>query len=133
MIKGSSHSDERGVLTFNNGFDAAAVKRIYTIENQNTEFVRGWQGHQVEQRWFACMTGRMEIRVIVLDRVEKPSAGLKQEIFVLNSNTLDFLHVPAGCITAITALDPQSKLLVMSDYAVGEIGDELRYALDYFN
>ncbi|WP_285269918.1 hypothetical protein [Kaistella rhinocerotis] len=45
VIKGSRHEDERGILTFNNVFDASEVKRIYTIQNHFTDFIRGWQGH----------------------------------------------------------------------------------------
>jgi len=37
----SQHADERGVITYNNGFDVSIVKRIYFIENRDTEFIRG--------------------------------------------------------------------------------------------
>mgnify|MGYP003403445604 FL=1 len=40
FIKGISHKDSRGVLSNNNDFDAAKVKRVYVIENINTEFLR---------------------------------------------------------------------------------------------
>ncbi|WP_187477630.1 WxcM-like domain-containing protein [Amniculibacterium sp. G2-70] len=132
-LNGNRHEDERGVITFNNDFDASKIKRIYTIENHSTEFVRGWQGHQVEQRWFAAMYGRFEISVIEVDNFENPSKDLTIQQYILTDETLSYLHVPAGCITAIRAIDPDSKLLVLSDYALGEIHDEYRFPIDYFN
>lgn len=57
LLEGKRHEDVRGVITYNNDFEASNIKRIYTIENHSTDFVRGWQGHQIEQRWFVAMKG----------------------------------------------------------------------------
>lgn len=132
LLKGKRHTDHRGTITYNNDFDASKIKRIYTIENASLDFIRGWQGHKVEQRWFACMKGKFEIRVIELDDFENPSKNLPQNKYELNTDSLDFLHVPGGCITAIRALEEHSKLLVLADYALGEIQDEYRFPLDKF-
>ena len=67
IIRGNSHQDQRGIITYNNDFNASSVKRIYTIENHSTDFIRGWQGHKREQRWFGCMKGAFEISVIKID------------------------------------------------------------------
>lgn len=131
--KGKLHTDERGTIGFNNEFDASQVKRIYTIENHSTEFIRGWQGHKLEQRWFASMAGRFRITVLKVDNFEKPSVDIEKQIFELSSESLDFLHVPAGCLTAIQALDEKAKLLVMADYLLGELKDEYRFPIDYFS
>lgn len=133
QIPGKKHQDERGVITYNNDFDASAVKRIYTIENHSTEFIRGWQGHKIEQRWFACMKGGFEISVIQVDDFESPSKDLEVQKYNLDEGELTYLHVPSGCITAIKATSKDSKLLVLADYLLGEINDEYRYSLDYFN
>lgn len=133
VLKGNKHTDERGSITFNNEFDASQVKRIYTIENHAVDFVRGWQGHKIEQRWFACMKGEFEISVIEIDDFDSPSQALEAQKYILDDNTLDYLYVPSGCITAIKALKNGSKLLVLADYALGEIIDEYRFDLQYFN
>lgn len=133
LLKGKKHSDERGIINFNNDFDASQVKRIYTIENNSAEFIRGWQGHKIEQRWFACMQGKFEISVIEIDDFENPSNDLVINKYELTTDGLNFLHVKAGCITAIQALENNSKLLVLSDYLLGEIDDEYRFDLNYFN
>ena len=96
LIKGNSHADSRGVLQFNNDFNAFGVKRMYTIQNRDTEFVRGWQGHQVEQRWFSVVQGSFKIILIAIDDWVRPSLNLEQYHFILNSQNMDVLHVPSG-------------------------------------
>lgn len=132
LLEGKKHQDERGIITYNNDFDASTIKRIYTIENRSIDFIRGWQGHQIEQRWFACTKGSFEISVIEIDDFENPSKDLMVKKYQLNDERLTYLHVPSGCVTAIQSKEENSKLLVLSDYGLGEISDEFRYNLDYF-
>lgn len=132
LLEGKKHQDERGIITFNNDFDASKVKRIYTIENHSTEFIRGWQGHKIEQRWFAAMAGSFKINTIAIDNFDAPSKDLEYKTYLLNTQGLNILHIPAGYITAIQALEEKSKLLVMADYSLGEVKDEYRYPLNYF-
>jgi hypothetical protein len=77
LILGNRYADERGRLCYNNDFDASQVKRIYIIENNSTDFVRGWQGHQIEQRWFSAITGKFKIELIQIDNWKQPSKDLK--------------------------------------------------------
>ncbi|MBO6185072.1 MAG: WxcM-like domain-containing protein [Chryseobacterium sp.] len=133
QITGSRHQDERGIITYNNDFDASQIKRIYTIENHSTDFIRGWQGHKIEQRWFSCMKGSFEISVIVVDNFTNPSKYLIIQKYLLTDDVLTYLHIPSGCITAIQAKEEGSKLLVLADYGLGEINDEYRFDLNYFD
>lgn len=41
IISGGSHSDERGMLRFNNSFDATMIKRMYVIENKDANWFGG--------------------------------------------------------------------------------------------
>lgn len=132
IIKGNSFSDDRGKITFNNEFNAVEVKRIYFIENNNLDFIRGWQGHQIEQRWFICVKGAFEIKVIKIDNWENPSNDLQDIVYQINAVNSDVLHVPKGHITSIQALEEESKLMAMSDYLLGEIKDEYRFDMQYF-
>lgn len=131
-LEGKRYQDERGMITFNNDFDASQIKRIYTIENHSTDFIRGWQGHKIEQRWFACMKGSFEISVIEVDDFEKPSKDLTITKYVLTDEVLTYLHIPSGYITAIQSKENSSKLLILADYGLGEIKDEYRFPIDYF-
>lgn len=132
IVSGGSHSDTRGTLLFNNSFDATHIKRMYLIENKDTTFVRGWQGHRIEQRWFSVMQGSFKIELIAIDNWENPSKNAKIITYILNSEKLDVLHVPKGYISSIQALSIGSKLLAMSDYRLNEINDEYRFSIDYF-
>lgn len=133
VIKGAGYSDNRGKLLYNNLFDVSAIKRIYVIENANTDVIRAWQGHKIEQRWFSAVSGSFKIKLIAIDNWEKPSKNLTQHTFILNANQLDVLHVPAGYISSIQAMEIGSKLNVMANYFLGEIKDEYRYDANYFN
>jgi hypothetical protein len=133
IIKGGQHTDSRGTLTFNNGFDASLVKRFYTIQNTEKDFIRGWQGHKIEQRWFSAIHGAFEIRLIKIDDWETPSAVSDILTFRLDSATFDILHVSQGYASAIRSLTHDAKLLAMSDYLAGEVKDEYRFELNYFD
>jgi len=132
LINGNCHSDQRGTLLYNNDFDASLIKRIYIIENESTRFIRGWQGHQIEQRWFSVVSGKFKIQLIEIDNWEKPSVNLEAFTYLIDSEKLNVLHVPKGYVSSIQSLELNSKLLVMADYLLGEIKDEYRYDIDYF-
>ncbi len=132
LLKGNIHKDGRGFISYNNDFDASEIKRIYTIENADTDFVRGWQGHKIEQRWFACIKGSFRIQVIAIDSFDEPNPELPIESFTVKEGPLDFLHIPSGCVTAIQALEEDSKLLVLADHLMREVQDEYRFEIDYF-
>ena len=131
IITGNSHTDTRGTLCYNNDFDASAIKRIYVIEN-NGDFIRAWQGHKIEQRWFSAINGSFKIGLIKIDNWENPAKNLKKLFYIINSDTLEVLHVPKGYVSSIQAMEVGSKLLVMADYLLGEINDEYRYDANYF-
>lgn len=126
-IPGGSHSDIRGTLTFNNDFDATSIKRMYTIENADVHFIRGWQGHKMEQRWFSAIKGSFKIQILSIAYFEKGLKDLQPYCFVLKAGQMDILHVPAGFVSSIQALEEGAKLLVLADYKLGEVDDEFRF------
>lgn len=132
IIKGEKYSDDRGHLFFNNDFNATSIKRIYFIENNDTEYIRGWTGHKIEQRWFIASEGSFTIKLIEIDCWEDPAKDLKVIKFDLTAEKLDVLHMPSGYVSAIQAREEKSKLLVMVNYSLGEIDDEYRFPSDYF-
>jgi dTDP-4-dehydrorhamnose 3,5-epimerase-like enzyme len=133
LISGNKHTDQRGTVRFNNEFDATQVKRIYIIENADTNTIRAWQGHRVEQRWFSAISGSFKVQLIQIDDWEKPSNELPAESFILHSKQFAVLHIPAGFVSSIQALEEKSRLLVMADTFLGEMKDEYRFPADYFN
>ncbi len=67
MIKGGMAKDHRGQIRFVNDFDLSEVKRFYIIKNADTELVRGWRAHRIEQRWFYVLSGAFIIDVVCID------------------------------------------------------------------
>jgi dTDP-4-dehydrorhamnose 3,5-epimerase-like enzyme len=132
ITEGNSHTDSRGTVFFNNNFDASAIKKIYVIENRSADFMRCWQGHKVEQRWFSVIKGVFRIQLIAIDNWENPSRNLEKITFIINSNQLDILHIPQGYVSSIQSVESDSKLLVMADYRFNEINDDYKFSPDYF-
>ena len=132
IIFGGTHKDNIRLLRYNNTFDASIVKWIYIIEN-NLNFIRGWQGHKIEQRWFLAIKGQFKVQLIKIDNWIEPVKELKRITFNLTEDSLDVLHIPGGYITSIKPEEEGAKLLVMSDYMLNEISDNYKYPLSYFN
>lgn len=133
LISGKNQSDTRGTLYFNNDFDASVIKRIYIIENIDVNFIRAWQGHKIEKRWFSAIRGSFKIELIKIDNWDNPSKDLERFVFILDDINLDILHVPHGYISSIQSIEEGSRLLVMADYLFNEIEDQYRFDTDYFN
>ena len=133
IISGGFHSDARGILLYNNSFNASQIKRFYLIENIDTAIVRAWQGHRIEQRWFSAILGSFKIKLVAISNWENPSKSGEIITFILDSNNLDILHVPNGYVSSIQALYVGSRLLVLADHSLNEICDEFRFPFDYFN
>lgn len=132
IFEGGKYSDERGSLLFNNDFNLSEIKRMYCIENADVDFVRGWTGHQVEQRWFSALQGSFTIKLIKIDNWENPSNNSEIFDFELSFENFNVLHVPKGFVSAIQSKEKGSRLMVMADYFLGEINDDFRFPIDYF-
>ena len=132
LILGGNYKDNRGILKYNNEFDMSLVKRMYIIENVDTVFIRCWQGHKIEQRWFTAVVGGFKIDLIKIDDWENPSKKLKKITFEISSKNADVLHIPVGYVSSIQAMIKSSKLLVMADYKLGAVSDDYKYSTDYF-
>ena len=132
IIKGNHFQDHRGILRYNNDFDASSIKRIYIIENKDLYIERAWQGHRIEQRWFSAIKGSFLIKLIQIDNWENPNPESTILEFEINDQNLEILHMPSGYVSSIKATTDDARLLVMADYLLGEIKDEYRFPLDYF-
>lgn len=126
-IIGSSCLDERGKLLFNNEIDLSEIKRMYVIENADLHLIRAWQGHRIEKRWFVAVKGKFLIKLVKIDNFEYPSDELEVRSFELDSISLEALIVDSGYASSIQALETDSKLLVFSNYRMGEVEDNFKF------
>lgn len=61
IIKGGKFKDERGLIRFVNDFHFENIKRFYLIKHPDTKFVRAYQGHQLESKYFYPVSGSFVI------------------------------------------------------------------------
>ena len=130
IIKGDLFKDKRGKLFSCNQFDMTRVKRMYSIENINSDYIRGWKGHKIETRWFFATKGSIIINTISISDLEDPDSFSVINTFKLNDNNLDVLKVPPGFATSIKQYSNGDRICVFADYELGLSGDEdLRWDL----
>ncbi|WP_293943111.1 MULTISPECIES: WxcM-like domain-containing protein [unclassified Sphingobacterium] len=132
-IQGGKAEDHRGQIRFVNDFDMSLVKRFYIIKNLDTELIRGWRAHRVEQRWFYVLSGAFSIDLIEIDNWETPDPCLPVINKILTANEMRLLHVSAGFGTAFRALEPGSELLVYADRSIADASlDDYTWHTNYF-
>jgi len=133
LIKGGVAKDARGQIRFVNDFDMSQVKRFYLIKNEDTELIRGWRGHKIEQRWFYVLSGAFEISIVKIDNWDNATSILTIEHNRFAADDMQVLHVPAGYATAFKALSTESEVLVFADYPIDHAkNDDYTWPIDYF-
>lgn len=134
LIEGISHHDQRGALISYNDFDMRDVRRMYMIDPASIEVIRAWQAHQYEEKWFICLDGSFEVKLVKIDNFMEPSLDLPFFNFLLEAKRPQVLHIPAGYANGFKALSENSRLLVYSNFTVAEsISDDYRYPVDTWN
>ncbi|WP_298480593.1 WxcM-like domain-containing protein [uncultured Maribacter sp.] len=128
LISGGFFSDERGQISFVNNLNLSSVKRFYIITNTNTKIIRAWQGHKIEKRWFYCLKGKFDVRLIKINNFENPKNNLTVDKFVLSEQKSQILEIPNGYANGFKALEDNSQLLVFSDFELNaNTNDDYRY------
>lgn len=122
LIKGNISRDSRGEIFHVNDFDLTQIKRIYIIENKDSNFYRGWKGHLVEKRWFLCTKGAIKIYLAKINELDNKINNAIS--FHLHQDEIDILFVPPGYATIIKQIKPNSRIMAFSDYYLGESNDE---------
>lgn len=125
LIEGNIHQDERGGVRFVNDFDMSDVKRMYCIE-PNLGFVRAWQGHKVERKWFYVAKGKFLVKILAMESLNKVE-------YLLTSSDSKVLEIGGGNYNGFEALEEGSVLLVFSDFNLEQSKkDDCRETLENF-
>ena len=131
VLKGELFKDLRGKLMSCNEFDMSQIKRIYSIENVDINYTRGWKGHLIEKRWFLCTRGAIKVSVISIESLQKKINNALH--YELTDSNLDVLEVPAGYATLIQQKLSKSRIICFSDYHLNTSNDEeLRWPYNHF-
>lgn len=133
IIKGESHTDERGTICFLNDFDMTDIKRIYQIIHPRTSVIRGWRGHKIERRWFNVNKGAFKVSLVKIDNWKQPNPNLTVDHFTLTATENSVLCVPAGYATSVQATQENSEVIVFADYGIEHAqNDDYLFPTDYF-
>ncbi|MFD2598069.1 hypothetical protein ACFSQ3_03810 [Sphingobacterium corticis] len=133
FTEGGIAQDTRGQIRFVNDFDMTAVKRFYLIKNADTEIIRGWRGHAIEQRWFYVLSGKFIVHLVKIDDWDEPSMDLEIISLELIASQSKVLHVPQGYATAFRAEDEHAELLVFADHDIEHaVMDDHTWPISYF-
>lgn len=128
IIEGGNYTDLRGQLEFFNKFNMSSIKRMYFTTHCDTKVIRAWQGHIVESRWFRCVNGGFNVKLVEIDNWENPSNDLKVLEYELTAEKQEILYIPNGYVNGFKALKEDSKLMIMSNYGFNEIeNDQIRF------
>lgn len=131
IIEGGNYTDLRGQLEFFNKFNMSSIKRMYFTTHCDTKVIRAWQGHIVESRWFRCVIGGFDVKLVEIDNWENPSDDLKVLEYELTAEKQEILYIPNGYVNGFKALKADSKLMIMSNYGFNEIeNDQIRFDLN---
>ncbi|WP_405397985.1 hypothetical protein [Maribacter sp. Asnod2-G09] len=133
LITGNIHTDERGAVSFLNSFNLTEIIRMYEIAPSNQTMIRAWQGHENEKKWFYCTQGSFIINLVKIPSFKQPSQDLKTDKIVLSAANPNILAITGGYATGIKAIEPNSKLLVFSNFTVEQSkNDDFRFEPNYW-
>lgn len=136
-LDGGKSCDDRGYTTYFNNFNPTelGIKRLYIVENFDTEVVRAWHAHWYENKWVTCISGAAIIGIAEIygniTHGHDPR-GMSCTKYVLTAESPKFIFLPAGQANGAKALTNDTKLLYFSDKTLEEsIGDDYRISYDF--
>lgn len=133
IIPGGFSVDDRGQVSFVNGFAFGKVRRFYMVENFCTETIRAFHGHLHEEKFAFVVSGSALVATVKLDGQLQPGKQTKPQRFILSDRQPGILHVPAGYANGFRALEPGTKILFFSSATIEESKrDDYRFPHDYW-
>lgn len=129
LNKGGISVDDRGTVSYINTVPFEQVKRMYVIENFDTNLVRAFHGHWQEEKFVYVVNG--SALVVIAKMI---GSGLDAyERFTLSDKQPQVLHIPAGHANGFRALTPNTKIMFFSTATLEEAKtDDFRFPYDYF-
>lgn len=128
LFEGGLAVDDRGTVSFVNGFDFQGVKRFYQVANHQQGFIRAWHGHRKEAKYVYVSQGSALVCAVKVDDWDSPSPELPVERFVLSAARPSVLFIPAGYANGFMSLSADAQLTFFSTSSVEESrGDDIRF------
>lgn len=128
ILDGGLAVDDRGQVSFVNGFDFKDVKRFYMVSNHSSNFVRAWHAHKKEAKYVMVVKGAAVVGAVKIDNWESPSTSLEVQRFVLSEKKPTVLYIPAGYANGFMSLTVDTQIMFFSTSSLEESqGDDFRY------
>lgn len=133
VYEGGVAVDDRGMVSFVNGFRFEGVKRFYQVENFSRDTVRAFHGHLKEAKYVYPVSGTLLLAAVKMDDTEKPSRQNEVHRFVLSARKPKIVFIPAGYANGFKALEDGSSVIFFSTSSLEESqGDDYRFPYDYW-
>lgn len=133
LIAGGFAVDDRGKVSFVNGFAFESVQRFYLVENFSTQVVRAFHGHLNEEKFVFVVNGAAIVAAVRFDDPLHPNRDAKPYRFVLSERQPQILRVPAGYANGFRPLLPGTRIMFFSTATVGESAkDDYRFPYDHW-
>jgi len=120
LIVGARHVDDRGSLLFNNDLNISNFRRMYIINNSDSQLFRGWHGHELESKIFITLSGRIRFGAVRVKDWSNPDKSEVPQVAELKADSLDAFFVPGGYANGILSLEPGSQALVISSSTLSD-------------
>lgn len=128
LIEGGLGMDDRGSVSFVNGFDFGDVRRFFVVSNHRQGFVRAWHAHRNEAKYASVLSGAAVVGAVRIDNWDAPSQSAEVQRFVLSATKPAVLFIPRGYANGFMSLTDDTKIAFFSTATVEESrGDDVRY------
>jgi len=134
LLAGDFAVDDRGSVSFVNGFQFEGVRRFYLVENHRSGFVRAWHGHRREAKYITCVSGAAVVGAVAIDNWEQPSREQRPFRYVLSADKPAVLHIPPGYANGFLSLTSDTRLMIFSTATMAEAReDDIRWHARYWD
>jgi len=134
LIEGSLAVDDRGAVSFVNGFDFHGVKRFYAVTNHKAGFIRAWHAHRHEAKYVTVLQGTAVIGTVKVDDWDKPSKDSTVHRYVLSARKPSIVYIPGGYANGFMSLTADTIVVFFSTATIAEsLEDDVRYNARYWD
>jgi dTDP-4-dehydrorhamnose 3,5-epimerase-like enzyme len=114
-----SYLDFRGKIEFSNDFSFSKFKRMYMISSFNEGQIRAWQGHELEEKAFIILNGK--VKLVLIPVIDFESEITEKPIeYILDANEPQIIYVPGGFLNGFQFLTSNSRLQIHSTFTLLE-------------
>ncbi len=135
LIEGGLAADDRGEVSFVNGFSVEGVKRFYMVSNHRQGFIRAWHAHRHEAKYVLPVQGAAIVAAVpVQGDWAAPDKDAKVHRYVLSAHKPAILYIPPSHANGFMSLTTDLKLMFFSTSTLDQSkDDDVRYDARYWD